>query len=297
MMNERKLRIFYQLAKTNNMTLVAEALFVTQPAVSKAIKELEQELGVRLFDRVGKRLSLTDAGEVFLHYVQRLLNIYDESLDAIRDIHNLARGRLKIGASTTIGIYLLPDMIGGFVKLYNGIDVAITIDNTKMIVDKILDNSIDLAFVEGPVQQPEIVVNKFCLDRLAVIAPSDHRWAQKGVVPLAELACEKIIMRELGSGTREIFENVLRSHSVPYHTVIELGNTEAIKNAVAAGLGVSCISERCIAQEIKAGRLVSVAVEGVDICRDFYLIYHRDKYLTTLIKEFMGYAYARIRSI
>ncbi|MGL5514452.1 MAG: LysR family transcriptional regulator, partial [Sporomusa sp.] len=185
-MNERVLRIFNEFCILKNMTLVAAKLYISQPAVSQAIKELEKELQVSLVDRKNK-MALTDAGEVYFEYVKRILNLYDESYSFLQDIARLEKGRIKLGASTTIGIYILPDIIGQFIKQFDGIDVALAIENTKHITDKVLESAVDFAFVEGVVNEPDIVIEEFCIDELTIIVPPDHTSAQTGIIDAHDL--------------------------------------------------------------------------------------------------------------
>ncbi|TCL76856.1 DNA-binding transcriptional LysR family regulator [Hydrogenispora ethanolica] len=288
-MNERSLRIFYEVATRLNMTEVAENLAISQPAVSQTIRELETEFEVRFFDRIGRRLYLTREGELFLEYARRILNLYQECVQTIGELRGLMKGRLNVGASTTIGIYILTDIIGQFQKLNRGIEVAINIENTRIIENFILENRIDFAFVEGPVGSAEIAVEYFCGDELVFIVPPEHPWTLRDRVDLADLARERILMREEGSGTRAVIENALRAAGAEYRIGMELGNTEAIKRAVAAGLGISCVSKRCIRQEVADGRLRIVAVAGLAVHRDLNLIYHRDKYLSQLFKSFIEF--------
>jgi len=191
---------------------------------------------------------------------------------------------------TLYSIYILPDIIGQFIKQFDGIDVALAIENTKHITDKVLECAIDFAFVEGVVNEPDIVIEEFCIDELTIIVPPDHILAQAGIIDAQDLLKEKIIMRESGSGTREIFENVLTAHHVQYSIALELGNTEAIKNAVAAGMGLSCVSERCIKKELTAGSLVKVKLDGIEFIRRLNLIYHRDKDIIPLFCKFIDFA-------
>lgn len=293
-MNERKLRIFYEVAEKLNMTEVANKLYISQPAVSQTIQELENDLGVNLFDRINRRLYLTNEGEVFLNYVRRILNLYDDSIRTLKDINNLQSGNLKIGASTTIGIYILPHIIGSFTKKYRGIDISIGIENTKLISNMILENMIDFAFVEGPVYNEEIVKEDFCSDELIIITSSEHPWAKKKVISAEDLCKERIIMREKGSGTREVFESYMTANNINYEIAFELGNTEAIKKAVEAGLGVSCISKRCVIEEVKSNRISIVKLREFDIKRRLLLIYHKDKFLSRLFKTFILFAREKI---
>lgn len=276
------------------MTEVAEKLYISQPAVSQTIHELEEYLSVRLFDRMGRKLYLTYEGELFLNYVRRIINIYDEAINTIKDIDSLKIGRLKIGASTTIGIYVLPDIIGKFTKTYKDVDVSIAIENTRIIANMILENKLDFAFVEGSVFDSEIVVEKFCNDELVFITHSEHRWARNKYISCEDIVSEKIIMREEGSGTREVFQNIMSSMDANYKIAFELGNTEAIKKAVEAGLGVSCISERCVKSEVENGKLSTVKLKNRYINRELNLIYHKDKFLSKLFLEFIKFSKSQV---
>lgn len=290
-MNERKLKIFYEVAKTLNMTEVAKNLYISQPAVSMVILELENELGVKLFERIGKKLYLTFEGETFLGYVRRILNLYDECIATISDINNLKCGKLRIGASTTIGIYLLPKIIGSFKNKYKDVEISIVIENTKLIENMLLENKIDIAFVEGPVYTDEIIVKDFCDDELVVIVSSKHRLAHFSNIDKDELKNEKFILREAGSGTREVFERAFYINNIEYKTAFELGNTEAIKKAVISNLGISCISKRCIEDEINLGLISMLKIKDVDLRRKFYFIYHKDKYFSNLLNTFVDHVY------
>ncbi len=296
-MNERKLRIFYEVAIKLNMTEVAAKLYISQPAVSQTINELENQLSVKLFDRMGKRLYLTYQGEIFLNYVRRILNLQDEAIKTIKDINNLKTGKLKIGASTTIGIYVLPDIIGCFIKKYKGIDISIAIENTRIIADMIIENKLDFAFVEGPVYDDEILVEKFCDDELVFICHPEHQWAEKKYIDVIDITKEKVIMREVGSGTREVFENLMHSIEGTYNMAFQLGNTEAIKKAVEAGLGVSCISKRCCENELSKGTLAIARLKHKSIIRELSLIYHKDKFVSKLFWEFIKFSKEKVIEI
>lgn len=296
-MNERKLRIFYEVSKELNMTKVSEKLYVSQPSISQAINDLEKDLGVKLFDRMGKKLYLTHEGSTFLNYTRRILNIYDEAVKVIKEMNSLQRGKLKIGASTTIGIYILPDIIGKFSKIYSNVDISIIIENTENIVKLIEENHLDIAFVEGPVHSEEIEVEKFYEDELVFITCRDHPWTKMGKILESDIVKEKIIMREKGSGTREVFIAALDRNFIDYSIFMELGHTEAIKKAVEAGLGISCISKKCIKDEINYGKLSVSEIDGLKINRSLHLIHHKDKYMTKLINAFIEFAKENVHYI
>lgn len=295
-MNERKLRVFYEVATKLNMTEVANQMYISQPAISQTIRELENDFGVQFFDRIGKKLYLTHEGEIFLNYVRRIINLYDDCFKTLKDSSELKTGKMRIGASTTIGIYILPQIIGEFHQKYRykDIEISINIVNTKIIADMILKNQIDFAFVEGPVFSDEIIEDFFCLDELVFIIPPNHPWVQYDKIDLKFLENTKIIMREKGSGTREIFEEALKRFDVNYCVDFELGNTEAIKKAVEANLGVSCISRRCVEKEARDGKIVIRRLKGLRIMREFHLIYHKDKYLSKLFNLFIDFCKSKV---
>jgi DNA-binding transcriptional LysR family regulator len=288
-MNERKLRVFYEVATKLNMTEVANQMFISQPAISQTIRDLENDFGIQFFDRIGKKLYLTHEGELFLNYVRRILNLYDDCYKTIKENSELKSGKLRIGASTTIGIYMLPEIIGSFYQEYKDIEVSIVIENTKIIADMILKNQIDFAFVEGPVFTSEIEEDFFCDDELVLITPPGHRWSQMDEIDLRELENVEFIMREQGSGTREIFEEALKEYEVNYEIKFELGNTEAIKKAVEANLGVSCVSQRCVEKEAMDGSIVVRNIKGLKIMREFHLVHHKDKYFSKLFSLFIDF--------
>lgn len=289
-MNFRKLKIFYETAINLNMTKVAKALYISQPSVSQAIQELEEELGVKVFDRIGKRLSLTYEGEVYFNYVRRILNLYDEGAQKIKMINNKEEGKIVIGASTTIGIYILPDIIKDFVERNKGIEISLIIENTENIEKMILQNKIDFAFIEGKVHSDEIKYEKIWKDEIVFISPCNDKWNEKSTIEKDELKKEKFIIREKGSGTREIVETYLKDKSIEYNIFMELGNSEAIKRSVEAGLGIGCISKQCIKEEIKRKKLKNITLDKETIERDLLLLVHKDKFISNNMNEFMDEA-------
>ncbi|GAA0077600.1 LysR family transcriptional regulator [Clostridium sp. CTA-5] len=289
-MNFRKIKIFYETATELNMTKVAKKLYISQPSISQAIHEIEEELEIRLFDRIGKKLYLTYEGEIYLNYSRRILNLYEESIRAISDINTNEKGKIKIGASTTIGIYILPDIIKGFLKDHSEIEISLSIDNTANIEKMILQNKIDFAYIEGTTSLDEIVQSKVWKDELIFISSLNHSWALKKILSKKDIIKEKLIMREKGSGTREIIKSYLKKNNIDYRIFMELGNTEAIKKSVEANLGVSCLSFRSVEEKINNGCLKGYRLKEGKITRDLSLIYHRDKFLTKSMKNFINYS-------
>lgn len=293
-MNFRKIKIFYETANCLNMTKVAKEMFISQPSISQTIHELETELDVKLFDRIGKKLYLTYEGEVFLNYVRRMLNLYDEAKDTIKNQAESKKGRIKIGVSTTIGIYILPNLIRDFTKSYGNIDVSIIIENTAHLEKLLLENKIDFAYVEGKINSNELKYSKVWEDELVIISGEDHRFSKKSLISGEELINEKFIIREFGSGTKEIIEDFFRVNDIPYNVYLELGNTEAIKKTVEANLGIGCSSILAVKDEVSRGKLFVTRLKEGLIKRDLYFVVHKDKYISKSMKDFISFAEAYI---
>ncbi|MGL5381569.1 selenium metabolism-associated LysR family transcriptional regulator [Clostridium sp.] len=289
-MNFRKLKIFYETANCLNMTKVAKEMYISQPSISQSINELETELNVKLFDRIGKKLYLTHEGEVFLSYTRRMLNLFDEGIKTIREYTDNNKGKIVIGASTTIGIYILPEIIKEFSELHKEIEISLIIENTQNIEKLILENKIDFAYVEGAIESNEINVEKVWEDELVFICGQNHKFNESTVIKATDLENEKLIMREIGSGTRECLENVLKTNNIKYKTFLELGNTEAIKRTVKANLGIGCISYRAVKELEALGEINIFRLEDSKVNRDLFLITHKDKYISNNIKEFISFS-------
>lgn len=289
-MNFRKLKIFYETATCLNMSKVAKKMFISQPSISQSINELEGELNVKLFDRIGKKLYLTHEGEVFLNYTRRMLNLYEEATETIKSQEEMGIGKIVIGASTTIGIYVLPQIIKEFSREYKNIDISIIIENTHNIEKMILENKVDFAYIEGNIDSDEINVTPFWEDELVIICGEDHKWKDRKTINIKDFSDEKIIMREVGSGTRKIIEESLEKKNVPYKIFLELGNTEAIKNTVEANLGVSIMSLMCVKEKESREEIKILRFDDGEIKRELSLIIHRDKFISKNMERFIEFS-------
>lgn len=289
-MNFRKLKIFYETAQHLNMTKVAKEMYISQPSISQSINELESELDVKLFDRIGKKLYLTHEGESFLNYTRRILNLYDEGVKTIRDINLNAKGKIVIGASTTIGIYILPEIIKGFSNKFKDIEISLIIENTKNIEKLILENKVDFAFVEGDIRSEEILKEVVWKDELVFICGEENNLKSYKEVSGKVLEEQKLIMREEGSGTREHTELFLRKNKIKFNAFLELGSTEAIKKIVEANLGVGCLSYRVVEDKVKSKELYIFRLKEGKIERDLLLICHNDKFISNNMKAFIEYS-------
>lgn len=288
-MNLRQLELFSLVAELGNVTEAARQLYMTQPAVSQTISDLEESLGLKLFDRLNRKMHLTFAGELLYNYSKKILSLVEEAEGHMLEITNNRIGRLRLGASTTIGIYLLPMLVGQFKRQYHDIQSTFVIDNTAVIEEMLLDNRLDIAYVEGLVHSPEIEVQKVKDDELWLICSPRHEWIKEGktVIEPVEIEGQALILREQGSGTREVVEKVLQKHKVNYHPWHVLNNTEAIKRAVMEDIGIAFVSQLAVKEEIDSGRLGRVEIKGIPISREFRLIWHKDKYHTALLTSFI----------
>jgi len=277
-MNFRHLKIFSAVCEHQTMTRTAKALYLSQPSISQAITELEAYYGVRLFERLNHQLYLTAAGERLRTYARQILNLEEQVKKELSE-HKEA-GTLRIGASLTIGTYLLPRLISAFREKMPDVELFSLIDNTEVIEKLILEDRIDLGLVEGPVKSPDIVEKTIRGDDLVVICAPKHPLSRKKKVVIADLAEFPFIIREPGSGTRAIFENAMREAGVAWKNIGVYNNIEAIKHAVQANLGLAVVPRISIEEELKAGSIVRVKVEGLKLIRKFNFIYHRQKFFT-----------------
>lgn len=289
-MNLHHLLIFAKVAEKRHFTQAAEELFISQPAVSRQIREFERALGQPLFKQVGRQIHLTEAGEVLYDYARRIFALADEAETLLGEIRDLERGRLSIGASTTIGIYLLPDLLGHYRTLYPKIGLSLEIANADAIQERLLANSVEVGLVEGSVTHPELYRKVWRHDELVLIAAKDHPLTKRQGLHLAEIIEEGIpfLLREPGSGTREAFEQALTAHNLPtIHPFMELGSTEAIKKAVIAGLGVSFVSLHTIQLELQAKLLKRVNLDGFTVTRPLYITYPHQRRVTRALQKFL----------
>ncbi len=286
-MNLNQLAIFHAVAREGNLTRAAAVLCISQPAVSKQLLSLEKSLGTALFHRLSKGVQLTESGELLLEYSTRLFELEAEAERALSELRELQRGRLIIGASTTIGIYLLPEILGGFQKLYPKIELQLEIANTQKIQQELRENKIDLALTEGVLEGREWQSDAFAHDELIVVAAPDVA-AQAGSTPsLKDVCALPILLRETGSGTRAVVERTLREKNITLVPAMSLGNTEAIKRAAQSGLGVAFVSRLAVADELKNKTLIAIEISDWKVERAFYRLRLKGKYETRAAREFM----------
>ena len=287
-MNIRRLNIFYKTAEYLNMSKVAKEMYISQPSISQCISEIEEEIGAKLFDRIGKKLYLTHEGKIFYDYTRRILNIYEEGVNIIKD-SKVNSGKITVGVSTTIGIYIMPYIIKKFNEKEKDIEISLIIDNKYNIEELILNNKVDIGFMEGKAESSEIILKEIWKDELVFISAIDHEWKEKKYLTVDDLVNNKFIIREDGSGTRERFEDFLDNNNIKFDSYIELSNLEAIINYVKLNIAVSCVPYISVLSEEKSKLLNVSRLKDCTIKRSLYSAIHRDKYVSKPIKTFIDF--------
>jgi DNA-binding transcriptional LysR family regulator len=271
-MNLNHLAIFHAVAQAGSMTLGAERLDISQPAVSKQVQDLERALGIHLFDRIGRRVHLSQAGEILADYARQLFALAHEAETAMADVRGARRGRLAVGASTTIGTYLLPGVVAEFWRRHPHVELLVQIENTEQVHRRLAGQELDLGLTEGLVEEEELDAEVFHQDELVLIAAPGHRLAGQARVPPSAVREEPFILREPGSGTRAVEERALARLKLPVRVVMALGSTEAIKRVVAEGVGLAIVSRLAVGAECAAGTLAVLPVAGLRIERPLHLV-------------------------
>jgi len=281
----KQLEIFLAIAKIGNMSQAAEILFLTQSACSMALSTLENQLGSPLFDRYGKKLLLNERGRALFPKAANIVTEMNELQDLMLiEKEGALAGHLIVGASTTIGNYVLPKLIGNYVTVFPKTKITLQVGNTEQIIQSVLKFSIDLGMIEGNCYSDNIESQFWKKDELVIIASPTHPLSKKTKITRSDLQAARWLLRESGSGTREKFEEAMGGK---INSFLELGHTEAIKQAVQTGLGISCLSKTAVAELLDEGRLVELQVPFLKLTRNFYIIFHKEKYKTAVLNGFI----------
>ena len=280
----RQIEVFTEVLKSGSTTQASQVLALSQSAVSAALADLENQLGVQLFDRVGKRLALNEHGRLLYPRAVGLL----EQAGEIEQLFKEDNGAIRLFASSTIGNYLLPGMIAAYRRDFPTLPLELSVGNSQDAINAVADFRVDIGLIEGPCHEPDIISEAWLEDELVVFAAPDAEILQQPIT-LESLAAAPWILRERGSGTREIVDYLLLSHLPQFQLGMELGNSEAIKHAVRHGMGISCLSRRVISDLLEAGTLVEVAVPLPRLTRTLYRIHHRQKHLSKALNRFLSY--------
>ncbi|KNC91955.1 DNA-binding transcriptional regulator YeiE [Trabulsiella odontotermitis] len=280
----RQLDVFAEVLKSGSTTQASQMLALSQSAVSAALTDLEGQLGVQLFDRVGKRLVVNEHGRLLYPRALALL----EQATEIEQLFREDNGAIRVAASSTIGNYILPEVIARYRRDFPDLPLELSVGNSQDVINAVADFRVDIGLIEGPCHAAEIVAEPWLEDELVVFAAPDSPLLE-GKVTLARLASAPWILREKGSGTRELVDYLLLSHLPEFHLGMELGNSEAIKHAVRHGLGISCLSRRVIAEQLENGSLKELSVPLPRLTRTLWRIHHRQKHISNALNRFLRY--------
>lgn len=275
-LNFHQLHIFYTVAEKGSFSHAAQALHMTQPAVTMQMQSLEDYFGTKLFIRSTKRVELTEAGRTLLPFASRSIELMKETDISMSKFTHMLEGRLHLGSSLTIGEYILPRLLGPFSAEYPNISVSMKVNNTKQILEEVLSHQLTFGLVEAEVKHPDVFTEAVLSDELKLIAPRNHPLAERESIPLEEMLKYPFVLREQGSGTRKVMEEELARAGCDVSMlkiVMELGSTGAVKSAVEAGLGISILSQSSVKHEAALGVLKVKDVEGICFARSFYAIY------------------------
>ncbi len=286
-LNLYHLRVFHEVARHMSFTRAAEALIVSQPAVSMYVKNLENAIGMPLFEKVGRQIVLTEAGHWLYKYSQRIFALLRETSQVMQAVRVGDVGRLKVAADTTAGVYVVPEYLGVFQRSHPRVTVSLEVVNRSTVIERLLLRNVDLGVLgQVPEDQEELEAAPFLVNQLVVIAWPEHRLAGRRQIPVGELAEETFLVREPGSGTRATAERFFAAAGVPMRVGMELGSNSAIKQAVANGLGIAVISRRAIDLELAAGRLVLLDVQGFPLVRHWHVVNVSGRYLSPAAAAF-----------
>jgi DNA-binding transcriptional LysR family regulator len=279
-MNLNQLKIFYLAAKQGSLSAAAEALYITQPAVTKGIQRLQEHYEIKLFNRFGKKMALTDAGEVLYGIAESIFELENQAEESLRDFQQRKRGFIQILSSESFGSYYLPFMVNRFSRENPRIRVSVNLLPTEQVVEKTATLACDLGFISYPVPHKKLCMREVLEDSYQIIVPAGHPLASKSVIEPEDLSGQSLIVHEKGSAPRKSTEEFLRRHKITIPIPLELSNNEAIKTAVEEGLGVAVITRRVVSKEIEMGTLRAIPLSDPAMKRKFYLIHHKDKYIS-----------------
>ena len=284
----RQLEVFEAIARLGSFTRGAEELCLTQPTASMQIKKLTETAGLPLFEQIGKRIYLTDAGKALQETCREVFESLDNFEMLLSDMKGLKQGKLRLAVVTTAK-YFAPRMLGSFCKQYPGIEVSLKVSNRECLLERFDENLDDLYILGQPPKGLDAIYEPFLDNPLVVLAPNDHPLVGKRNISLKRLTEEPFIMREIGSGTRIAVERLFREHQFKLKVRMELGSNEAIKQAIIGGLGISVLSRHTLALDAAMGQLATLDVKHFPIKRQWYAVYPAGKQLTIVAQTFLEY--------
>lgn len=298
-MADRRLQVFYTVARQLSFTKAAEQLFMTQPAVTFQVKQLEEHFNARLFERSHGRIALTPTGQLVLEYAERILGLSEEMDKRVSELTGAISGPLLLGASTTIAEFILPRVLGEFKARHPQVQTYMTVANSEIIENRVADHTIDLGLIESPSQLPSLHTEVCCDDELVMICAPGYKLAGLKSVTPQQFAGEPYISRESGSGTRQFSDNYFRQAGIApedFNIVMELGSPEAIKGVVETGIGVAIMSRATVAKDLRLGSLVAIPL-APRLIRTLSLVSPREKFRSRLLSTFAEFATRKMREM
>jgi DNA-binding transcriptional LysR family regulator len=292
----RQLKVFESVARHLNYTRASEELFLTQPAVSMQVKLLEKQLGIALFEQLGKRIHLTEAGGEVLGYARNITQQLDELEAVLNRMKGLAGGKLRISVATTAN-YFIPTLLGTFSRRYPEVTVSLDVTNRETLLQQLAENTVDLVIMGQPPAEADVEAADFMENPLVIVAPPEHVLAKQKKIPLKRLQDEVFLVREPGSGTRIAMERFFAEREIQLKTGMEVGSNEAIKQSVQAGLGLGLLSRATIEQELELKRLVELNVAEFPIMRHWYMVHRRGKRLSAVAEAFKDFMLKEARAL
>jgi DNA-binding transcriptional LysR family regulator len=290
-MNLNQLKIFYLAAKHGSLSAAAASLFITQPAVTKGIQRLQEHYEIKLFNRFGKKMALTDAGEVLYSIAESIFEMENQAEESLRDFQQRKRGFIRILSSESFGAYYLPFILDRFSRINPKVRLSMDILPTELIVEKTATLANDIGFISYPVPHKKLVAREILEDSYQIIVPAGHPFADKSSIEPADLAGQPLIVHEKGSAPRQSIEAYIHRHNISVSIPLESSNNEAIKTAVEEGVGIALITRRVVSKEIGMGTLRAIPLADPAMKRKFYLIHHKDKYISRPLQSLIDMVY------
>jgi len=283
-MNLNQLKIFYLAAKYGNLSIAAKDLNITQPAVTKGIQRIQEHYDVMFVNRFGKKLALTDAGEALYGIAEKIFEMERYAEDSIREFQKLKKGHIRIHASESFGAYYLPSIMTPFCKANPFVKISVNILPTENVVENIIGLKIDLGFISYPTEHEKVLIREILEDRLVLLVPPGHPLIHKRPIDPLDLEKQPMIVHEKGSAPRTAIDKFIKDNKISVNIPLELSSNRAIKKAVEGGLGVALISRKVADEEMERGELVAIPLSDQSITRRFYMVHHRDKYISETLQ-------------
>jgi DNA-binding transcriptional LysR family regulator len=286
-MNLNQLKIFYMAAKNGSLSAAAEELFITQPAVTKGIQRLQEFYEIKFVDHIGKKLVLTDAGEVLFETAEKIFELESQAEESIRDFQQCKKGHIRILSSESFGDYYLPQIIIPFSKAHPLVRISMNILPTELVVENTATLNNDIGFISYPVENKKLKVKEVLEDQLVIITPVNHPLTKKSQLKANDLNGQFIIMHERDSAPRRVIEDYVRKHKISVKIPLEMSSNRAIKRAVAEGIGIALISRKVANEQIQARQLKAIPLSDPSMNRKFYMVHHKDKYISESLQSFI----------